>query len=289
MCLVVSQKNISTISFILDRLTRIVPLYWLLTLCIYIITIIKPEYLKTTTNNFIFLIKSLLFIPFYKNIHQLQPLLGQGWTLNYEIYFYLAITLGLLIASKKAMLFSALLIILLFVTSFLFTNQVLFTFFNNSIAIEFIYGILIYKLYIKKYLLFNSKPLIFILLILLMYFLMALIESNYGTPSRIFLFGIPSAIIFILFINLEIYFSNSNSKYIILFIKLGNSSYSLYLIHPFVIYFLTRIIYPLLKVNNTNLFYVFFSLLITTYLGILTYRYLDYPLHRYFKNKLVNL
>lgn len=66
------------------RIARIVPLYWVLTLA-YILKITLsglPPSIEEVT-------KSFAFIP-YVNPHGLvQPILGQGWSLNYEMLFYL--------------------------------------------------------------------------------------------------------------------------------------------------------------------------------------------------------
>jgi peptidoglycan/LPS O-acetylase OafA/YrhL len=79
-----NQKN-----FLVKRIIRIVPLYWILTLGVFSIAIFYPDLLNNTTANFEHLIKSLFFIPFDKNGSGHFPILFLGWTLNFEVIFYI--------------------------------------------------------------------------------------------------------------------------------------------------------------------------------------------------------
>lgn len=63
------------------RISRVVPLYWLAT-CVYAVKLA----LTTGSPSFSEFAKSLLFIPYGSFI--MRPVLGVGWTLNYEMFFY---------------------------------------------------------------------------------------------------------------------------------------------------------------------------------------------------------
>lgn len=84
-------------TFLLKRVLRILPLYWILTTCLLILAIIKPELLNSTTANFTNYVKSIFFIPYFKENGSLSPLLALGWTLNYEVFFYACIWLSILL------------------------------------------------------------------------------------------------------------------------------------------------------------------------------------------------
>lgn len=73
--------------FLLNRLTRIVPLYWLMTLLTA--SIQHPTAAHTAM--------SLLFVP----VDGL-PVLSVGWSLNIEMFFYLAFSMALLVARRIA-------------------------------------------------------------------------------------------------------------------------------------------------------------------------------------------
>lgn len=87
----------SSRNFFARRLVRIVPLYWIITLLVFALSWYKPQLLNSTTPNVANLLKSVLFIPYTKENGLTHPLLDVGWTLNYEMYFYTAIALALLV------------------------------------------------------------------------------------------------------------------------------------------------------------------------------------------------
>src|ERR1039457_1883087 len=81
--------------FAYKRLVRIVPMYWLMTAVLLAAvgihffrhTVVTPQYVT----------KSFLFIPYIGREGILAPLLGPGWTLNVEMFFYLIFTAALLL------------------------------------------------------------------------------------------------------------------------------------------------------------------------------------------------
>jgi peptidoglycan/LPS O-acetylase OafA/YrhL len=73
--------------FMKRRAARIIPLYWLLTFGVGLLSIIRPDFLLTTTFNINNLLLSLAFIPYIKESGLTQPILFLGWTLNYEMFF----------------------------------------------------------------------------------------------------------------------------------------------------------------------------------------------------------
>ncbi|MCA8066510.1 acyltransferase family protein [Burkholderia sp. AU38729] len=77
--------------FLRKRLIRIVPLYWLTTLGVFAIAVVKPQWLNSTTASVDYLVKSLLFVPYVKENGHWGPLNLNGWTLEYEMLFYLVI------------------------------------------------------------------------------------------------------------------------------------------------------------------------------------------------------
>ena len=73
--------------FLLKRIIRVVPIYWLLTFGVFGLAAIAPTLLNNTTADLVHLAKSLFFVPFDKNGSGLFPVLFVGWTLNYEMFF----------------------------------------------------------------------------------------------------------------------------------------------------------------------------------------------------------
>lgn len=92
-------------TFMKNRAERIVPLYWLITLAAFVIIysgilepIFNPVVLARSVahGDWPFLLQSLVFFPGPSPFEAgLNPLVPQGWTLNYEMYFYLTFAAAL--------------------------------------------------------------------------------------------------------------------------------------------------------------------------------------------------
>jgi len=82
----------NSLSFAMKRIIRIVPIYWVTTLLIFLF----HTHVGGSANVYE-LFKSLLFIPYAAGDRLLmEPLLGPGWTLNYEMFFYALFSLALI-------------------------------------------------------------------------------------------------------------------------------------------------------------------------------------------------
>jgi peptidoglycan/LPS O-acetylase OafA/YrhL len=77
------------IDFFVRRIIRLAPLYWLFTLLMAAVILLLPGDVAHTRLTVSMLIRSMLFIPYETpGVAGLHPVLGQGWTLNYEFLFY---------------------------------------------------------------------------------------------------------------------------------------------------------------------------------------------------------
>ena len=94
-------------AFVRRRLIRIIPLYWTLTLALYSVAWKFPHLMNATRALPSELLKSLFFIPFQKSNGLYQPILFVGWTVNYEMFFYIMLSLGVLINRRRAALLGA--------------------------------------------------------------------------------------------------------------------------------------------------------------------------------------
>jgi peptidoglycan/LPS O-acetylase OafA/YrhL len=82
------------------RITRIVPLYWLVTV-VFAATLWRNENPHPHRQ----LLLSLLFIPnFYAGFTRLFPVFQLGWTLNYEMFFYLLFFLALFLRRRRGII-----------------------------------------------------------------------------------------------------------------------------------------------------------------------------------------
>lgn len=205
--------------FLLKRLIRIVPLYWAATLAVFLIALLLPSLLNNTSANPVHLIKSLLFVPFDKNGTGHQPLLTIGWTLNFEMYFYLLFAIGCAFSHRyRAVITASLLVgfIVLLGQGESFLARV----YSDAIVLEFAFGMLLYTLQTR-----DTRAALMLLTILA---LGTVFEVN--ETDRYLYFGIPAALTVWVSLNLPAPGIRPN-----LALALGALSYALYLSHPYVI------------------------------------------------------
>jgi exopolysaccharide production protein ExoZ len=77
--------------FLERRLIRIVPLYWIVTTFYLTLTLLIAGFGKKYPASFV--VASYLFVPAARPDGIVEPLVGQGWSLNYEMLFYLVFAL----------------------------------------------------------------------------------------------------------------------------------------------------------------------------------------------------
>jgi exopolysaccharide production protein ExoZ len=87
--------------FLVQRLIRIVPLYWLCTLP-FVAMWFKGSGRAWADGSIVNIAKSLFFFPYRDANGDVMPLLAVGWTLNLEIFFYALFALSLAITRRWA-------------------------------------------------------------------------------------------------------------------------------------------------------------------------------------------
>lgn len=88
-------KSRKAYRFMVKRIVKIVPLYYFLTL-LYLFILITNKNIIFDLNTAKILIKSLLFLPVASSDlpHFGYPILSVGWSLNFELYFYIIFCLS---------------------------------------------------------------------------------------------------------------------------------------------------------------------------------------------------
>lgn len=203
--------------FFIQRIKRIVPIYWFCSFFIAIIYFFIPEIFNKLQFNLYHFLSSLFFLSnFFFNK---QPLLTAGWTLEYEMFFYLLFALSLFFKSEKYSFF------------FICTSVLILALFGtiNLLFIEFLFGMLIALIYIysnfKIKNILSKYSYIFLILGIVLLCLPLFFFYNF---SRYIQSGIPSSLIL-----LGCVFSKQVTSRVYVF--LGDASYSIYLTHLFVV------------------------------------------------------
>lgn len=96
MVFTVERRETRAWDFLAHRIARITPLYWLITFVVFLTAAVAPGLVHETRASLPDLIRSLLFIPHVRPDGNMWPLVFVGWTLNYEMAFYVLFALTML-------------------------------------------------------------------------------------------------------------------------------------------------------------------------------------------------
>lgn len=226
---------ITPVQFLYRRIVRIVPLYWVITLFVMTLTLVAPQLLTTTKFDPDHVVLSLLFIPVWHPVltNHILPFFIQGWTLNYEMFFYAIFALAIWQAGRYRLAAIACILTLLVIAGLLVKSENAQTmFYTSTIMLEFVFGMIVGWLYLR----IPARP-SRISAALLIAGITALIMGGiagigYGPngfdPTRAFNWGLPSALIVAGAAFGK--FETAGLRHTLLS-ALGNASYSLYLSH----------------------------------------------------------
>lgn len=209
--------------FLIKRIIRIVPMYWLATTAKIAIALALPSIMLRQEISFLHVFQSYFFIP----IDDRLPILPVGWTLNYEMFFYVVFSIALFFG-RPPIKFCALVLgacaMLGFVPGLV---PSLIAGFFNPIILEFIMGaVLAQNLWRLKALGWLGIPLIAIAACLVFF------AEPANNKLRVIFWGIPAMLMVLGVLLIEPFVKGRIPK---ILLSLGDSSYSLYLVHTFVV------------------------------------------------------
>jgi peptidoglycan/LPS O-acetylase OafA/YrhL len=127
--------------FVVRRIIRIVPLYWLATSVYLVLAVAIPSLGVRYSPEFI--VSSYFFIPAERPDGSLNPIVGQGWTLNLEMLFYVIFACTLIASRVVAVTTASLVLIALVATGHFFSpsSQIL-ALWTNPLLLEFVMGMM---------------------------------------------------------------------------------------------------------------------------------------------------
>jgi exopolysaccharide production protein ExoZ len=216
-------------SFMERRLLRIVPSYWFFTTALVIVAMLLPGKLDSTKLTTEHAVLSYLFIPHLAPGERptIHPLFSLGWTLVYEMFFYLCFSLALRLRRTAGL--TALLggFIALHIGARLgLFGTALGMFFGDTILFEFLVGIGLYLLSERGRLSWPQS--LACAAIGAVGFAVHLALGVQGL--RLFGYGMLGLAVFGLGVQLP---SRTRAGWMAALVLLGDASYALYLSHPF--------------------------------------------------------
>ncbi|WBU64619.1 acyltransferase family protein [Paracoccus aerodenitrificans] len=264
-------------TFLKKRFQRVVPLYWLYTLAMLAAIIMLPGRLNNSETSPLMVLSSFLFFPYPNTLGDYTPVLALGWTLNYEIFFYALFGISLFFVRKQG--FAVLCALIFgFVLIWSFTNGGPIQFWGRPIILEFLIGVCLARIYMSR----GSRPSHqgFAILILAAFVACWLLDFS---SSRLIRLGIASSLFSVAFIFfLPPRLSGSLSG---IARWGGDSSYTLYLSHPFVLA-IVKIIWRKLDEAGTHPWlYVWAATIICVFACYALYLLIERPLLKIWKRK----
>ncbi|HUW28397.1 MAG TPA: acyltransferase [Sulfuriferula sp.] len=136
------SERLSNMSrFWLKRVVRIVPLYWIalpLSVVVFKINLTDPR-----------LINDFLFFPRFNSQFpaEIWPALIPGWSINYEMFFYLIFGLSILFSSRRLLVAALIIMTLGIVGSYRQFDSAAMRFYTSTIMFEFLFGMLLFSLW----------------------------------------------------------------------------------------------------------------------------------------------
>jgi len=254
-----ARKHKSPFDFFKDRVLRVVPIYWLLTLLLLGIAWSMPSVFRSGPPTMEHIVSSLFFVSGVVT-HQM-PILYVGWSLEYEMLFYTLFALGLMFGRNR--LAFLLPIIALAISAMLGWSY--------AMVMEFVFGMVVARVYLAGKLQIGL-PLVIAGALMLG-------ASIFWKPDldRLFVWGIPS----ILLVHGAVNMRQSTSRWLV---YLGGASYSIYLVQVMTIPAFYKVSSRFLGAVPADVL-ALLALASTVAFACLTYQWVERPLAALFNKK----
>jgi len=230
MWLTTAGRPMTPQAFYRRRIIRIVPLYWLLTSLLLVILLVYPAALQSARFEPGHTIASYLFLPAHHPVTGLlEPLLIPGWTLNYEMFFYLVFGAALVLPAAARLLAVLAALAALVVAGLVLPTASATGFYTRPIILEFGLGMLLGWAHGRG---FGVGRWTSAALVAAGFAVMVLLRADQYDPLRLFFWGLPATLIVAGALSLERAGAVGRAAPALL---LGDASYALYLFHGIVL------------------------------------------------------
>lgn len=210
--------------FLWNRVLRVVPLYW-------VATVVMALHQRAPLAD---IVRSMFFVPYFGAEGQIWPVLVQGWTLNYEMFFYVLMGVVLPLPRHVALvLLSASIFLLSLIHASVPADHAALMTYTNPLMLEFAAGVGLAEAWRRRRLPGTGTA-----LLLAAVGILALWLPGWQTVPQTWRFaawGLPMALLVAAALSLE---KAGRVVRLAPLAALGDASFSIYLCHPFL---MTRI------------------------------------------------
>ena len=224
-------------AFAYRRITRVVPLYWILT-CVWVYWLMPPGSYAAPK-----VLQSLFFIPRPDN----TAVLGPGWSLNFEMFFYLVFGTVMLALRQSAIWLVAAFLLLGVLGSI--TNFYVFRLYSDPIVWNFVAGVAIYHVHCMPAIRRHASAILMCgAMLLLSSIYWHVPDSSFGA-RQVLPWGVPSMLIVLGSVSMEAAGRGRRLFGSSIMLELGNASYALYLTHSLCFIGVSKLVFYTLRVQ----------------------------------------
>ncbi|OCP37493.1 acyltransferase family protein [Ensifer sp. LC163] len=149
MWVISDRRPVAPLSFLKERLRRIAPIYWLATIVMIGggVAGLFPNLVLTVEH----VLASLAFIPARSpSSGEVWPVLVQGWTLNFEMFFYVVFAASLLLPRHRRLpMMAALFLVLVLLGLAIDTENPLLLTYTRPVILEFVAGMIVAECWLR--------------------------------------------------------------------------------------------------------------------------------------------
>lgn len=278
-------------AFMVKRLIRIAPLYWLLTLVIGVAGPLIPALAsKAGVPDAGMVLRSLFFVPYVDPAGEIHPVLFIGWTLNYEMFFYVLFAAGLLIrgTTSRLIALSIVLAALVAVGFAVDPDGAIGRTYTSPLLLEFGAGLWLHRLWQRSS---DRHPdarhrIAALLVMIGAWLALVMGETLWPAVPDIVKWGVPAFAIVASALMLERGDGRAGHP---MLLRLGEASYAIYLIHPFVIKALSVLAGRFFRdaAAPMQAFILVATLIIVGVVGVALHLFVEQPLLRALRRRFV--
>jgi len=226
----------SPVDFLVKRVIRIVPLYWVFTVLTVVAGLLLPQALHNRSTDEMHILASFFFVPMFHPAfdHMAFPVLVPGWSLQYEMFFYLVFAVFVACtAAVRLVAVPAVIVGLVLLGLAVRPQGAVGVTYTDPLMLEFVAGMLLGAAYragwLRSAALGWAGVLAFPVLIPL---LTTLVMEDYAVsgPGRLVAWGLPALLLVAGVLCLE---NRGRVRHVPVLRLIGDASYSLYLSHLF--------------------------------------------------------
>jgi exopolysaccharide production protein ExoZ len=267
--------------FLMRRLIRIAPPYWFYTTVTVCILLAMPSAYSHLKFDFEHVLFSFLFLLSANNVNAVGTVLGVGWSICYEMYFYLLFAAFMLVPKRFAMAGMACVILLGALLEHVVAVPPFAQVALSALPLEFLAGCLLAKCYLRGVFLPRAIAIAAVAggCALIYWSGTADVVASGRDSWRVVYFGLPAICVVAGLLSLD---ARGWIRFPRLAISIGDASYSLYLSHQFLLFAIGKG-WKMLGLHERLPAIAFLTVAVTisVFAGMLAYRWFERPVTRW--------